>query len=106
MADYVLSNRADSDLNDIYEYSYRTFGEARADAYFLSLRDCLQALAENPLMGRYAGNLLAGLRCHDQGRHSIYYLVEDDGIFVVRILHDAMDASLHLNSVDDAEPLR
>jgi plasmid stabilization system protein ParE len=28
MADYVLSNKADADLDDIYVYSYRTFGEA------------------------------------------------------------------------------
>lgn len=51
MADYVLSNKADSDLTEIYIYSYQAFGEAKADAYFLSLRDCLQALADNPRLG-------------------------------------------------------
>lgn len=102
MADYVLSNKADADLDDIYAYSYRTFGEAKADAYFLSLRDCLQALADNPRMGQPAGFLHAGLLCHRHARHRVYYLIETADIFVVRVLHDAMDAPRRLEP-DDAE---
>jgi toxin ParE1/3/4 len=43
MAEYVLSKAADTDLNDIYTYSYETFGEHQADTYFFDLRDCLRA---------------------------------------------------------------
>ncbi len=97
MAEYVLSNKADADLEEIYAYSHRTFGEARADAYFLSLRDCLQTLADNPRLGRHADHLHAGLRCHSHGRHLIYYLIERPGVFVVRVLHEAMDAPQHFD---------
>ena len=100
MADYVLSNKADADLDGIYVYSFETFGEARADTYFLSLRDCLQTLADNPRMGRSADSFHTGLLHHRHGRHVIYYLTEDDGIFVVRVLHDAMDAPRQLGSDD------
>jgi plasmid stabilization system protein ParE len=47
MADYVLSNAADADLDDIYTYSFEIYGESKADAYFIDLRDCLQRLADN-----------------------------------------------------------
>ncbi len=84
MADYVLSNKADGDLTDIYLYSHRTFGEAKADSYFLSLCDCLQALADNPRLGSSAAYIRPGLLCHRHARHIVFYVVEDSGVFIVR----------------------
>jgi toxin ParE1/3/4 len=52
MAKYELSEAADRDLNDIYIYSYREFGEAKADAYLTSLEECFERLAEFPDIGR------------------------------------------------------
>jgi toxin ParE1/3/4 len=48
MGDYQLSGKADQDLDEIYEYSIKQFGEHVADEYFLSLRDCLLKLADSP----------------------------------------------------------
>jgi len=48
---YQLTNAADEDLYDLYSYSFVEFGEHRADAYFESLENCLQRLAENPKLG-------------------------------------------------------
>ena len=39
MGDYQLSGKADEDLDGIYDYSIRQFGEKVADEYFLSLTD-------------------------------------------------------------------
>jgi len=100
MADYVLSNSADRDLTEIYRYSHQTFGEARADAYFLSLRDCLQMLAENPRLGRPVDYLRSGLLCHRHGRHIVFYMAERRDIFIVRVLHDAMDVPRHVDPDD------
>lgn len=66
MAEYQLSNKADEDLNDIYSFSYRRFGEARADAYLLALERRFSILAAQPGLGRridhsprpYPGRLL------------------------------------------------
>ncbi|OHC74120.1 MAG: hypothetical protein A3G18_04595 [Rhodospirillales bacterium RIFCSPLOWO2_12_FULL_58_28] len=103
MADYVLSNKADADLDEIYVYSYRTFGEAKADAYFLSLRDCLQTLADNPHLGCFAGQIQPELRCHRHAGHMVFYMVEPTGIFVIRVLHYAMDTPSHLNPAGNGE---
>ena len=96
MGDYVLSGKADEDLEGIYRYSHETFGPERATDYFLSLRDCLQNLVLTPHMGRDVGFLHPGMCCHHHKRHMIYYLIEGNDIFVVRILHDSMDEQRHI----------
>jgi toxin ParE1/3/4 len=97
MAEYVLSNAADADLNDIYTYSYEIYGEDRADTYFLDLRDCLQQLADNPHLGRLARIVRPDLFRHEHDRHIVFYLIEGDGIFVARILHCSMDIERHMD---------
>ena len=54
MGEYVLSNKATDDIDGIYVYTFQAFGEAQADAYFLSLSDCLQNLADAPGLGHEA----------------------------------------------------
>ncbi|MBF0269322.1 MAG: type II toxin-antitoxin system RelE/ParE family toxin [Alphaproteobacteria bacterium] len=96
MGEYVLSNKAADDLDGIYVYSFQAFGEVQADAYFNSLSDCLQSLADNPSLGHAVPDLHEGLHCHHHARHLVFYLTELGGVFIVRILHDAMDAKRHI----------
>jgi toxin ParE1/3/4 len=98
MGNYVLSNAADADLAEIYVYSYRSFGEAQADTYYLGLSGCLRMLADNPRLGRLAGIRHQGLLRHAHAEHVIYYLIEDFGIFVIRVLHHSMDSERHIDS--------
>lgn len=98
MADYVLSRAADGDLAEIFTYSFQTFGEAQAETYFLDLSACLRMLADNPRLGRGAGLSHRDMLKHAHGSHVIYYLIEEPGIFVVRVLHRSMDGERHLPS--------
>ena len=52
MADYVLTQRADQDIAEIYRFSYQQFGAAKADAYLLALEERFLMLAEQPLIGQ------------------------------------------------------
>jgi toxin ParE1/3/4 len=96
VAEYVLSKKADNDLDGIYVYSVENFGEAQADEYFLGLCACLRTLADNPRVGREASWLNPGLRWHRHERHLIFYMIEGVDIFVVRLLHEAMDVARRL----------
>ncbi len=49
---YELSGRADSDLKEIYKYSYVTHGKAQADRYYDGLIARLEFLANAPLIAR------------------------------------------------------
>lgn len=73
MRRYEFSRAADRDLDDIYVYTFRQFGELQADAYFESLEECLGKLADNPLLGVDASNLRAGYRRFVHQRHTLYY---------------------------------
>lgn len=96
MADYTLSRKADADLNAIYAYSRETFGREKAVSYYLSLTECLEMLAEHPRSCRDAGQLRRECRWHPHESHNIYYRIRKHDIFVLRILHHAMDAPRHL----------
>jgi toxin ParE1/3/4 len=55
-----LTKAADADLTEIYVYSDREFGEARADAYFLGLERCFEQLARFPGLGRPIDHIRPG----------------------------------------------
>ena len=62
-----------------------------ADAFIDSIDAKLQALAEQPMMGRAREELAPSLRSLPIGRYVIFYEVVPDGIAVVRVLHGARD---------------
>jgi toxin ParE1/3/4 len=95
-AEYRLSERADRDLTEIYIYTFEKFGELQADRYLLKLHDCLQRLAQEPRTGRSVREVAGNYRRSDCGSHGIFYQDAPDGIFIVRVLHLAMDFPRHL----------
>ena len=96
MADYILSERAARDIDEIADYGFTNFGVAKSRGYGQSLEDCLNNLAESPLMGLGADELADGLRRYMYGSHWIFYVQRIDGIDVVRVLQKNMDFVRHL----------
>ena len=93
---YKLSNLAAEDFGAVYEYTFRRFGPQQADSYTNQLDAILTILANNPLMGRDISEVLEGVRRHEHSHHAIFYQMADDGIYVIRILHQKMHPLLHL----------
>ena len=85
-----LAVQAERDLEGIAQYSIETWGSARAARYMADLRSCCQRIADRPLLGRSCDRILSGLRRIEQGRHSIFYIVQGRDVLVVRILHQSM----------------
>jgi len=88
---YDLSGRADSDLKEIYKYTYVTHGKAQADRYYDGLIARLESLADTPLIARERRDLIPPARIHPHGRHLIVYQVRERHILIVRVLHQSMD---------------
>ena len=93
---YKLSNKAAEDFEKIYEYTYLNFGENKADSYTDEIDKCLLLLSESPQIGRALDKIKKGIYKHDHDYHAIFYLIESENIFVVRILHQQMNPMLHL----------
>jgi len=96
MSEYRLSSRAESDLAEIADYTIERFGIEQARRYRDELESCIQTLAANPMIGRSADELGSKLRRYEHQSHIVFYLPSDQGVFVVRVLHQRMDYARHL----------
>ena len=53
-------------------------------------------LAEFPDLGRDASDIQAGYRKIETASHSVFYRKTEDGVLIVRVLHQHMDFGRHL----------
>jgi len=86
--------KAKSDIDDIWNYTFDTWNIDQADQYIKNLIETCISLAENPRIGISRNELYEGLHMQPSGKHLIFYLIIDDGIDIVRILHECMDSNL------------
>jgi toxin ParE1/3/4 len=95
---YKTTPEAENDLIGIYVYGFKSFGEGQAEKYFSEMEGCFQLLSETPLICRERTEFTPPVRIHHHGRHLIIYVIRDDFILIIRILHDSMDLPRHLSS--------
>jgi toxin ParE1/3/4 len=96
MSGYALSSRARQDLKDIWHYSADQWGRDRADRYIRAIHRSFEIIAKDSRRGRSAENLRVGYRKFSVGTHVIFFRVEDEGLNIIRILHQSMDFESHL----------
>ncbi len=95
MAEYHQSSRAHAYLAEIADYNIETFGIEQAHRYRDQLEACFQNLAENPKLGRSAGQLAPELRRFEHQSHIVFYVPDGEGVLIVRLLHESMDVPRH-----------
>jgi toxin ParE1/3/4 len=91
MTHVVLRPRARRDIDEIWDYSARVWGLEQAEVYIRQIQRCLQALADDPRLGRTCDDVRACHRKYPVGSHVVFYRIVEGGIDVVRILHRRMD---------------
>ena len=96
MAKYRFSAEADSDLEAITAYTAERYGLEQAERYAMNLLSSADLAATFPTMGRLYVAHKREFRRYSAGRHVLFYIEEPEGILIVRILHQAMDADRHL----------
>lgn len=92
MAVYKLSIEAENDLENIYFTSVLMFGLRQADEYYDGLIERFQFIADAPLLYPDVSHIREGYRRSVYEAHSIYYRIESEHIFIVRIIQK-QDAS-------------
>lgn len=88
---YLLSKRADKDIEKILEYSYQNFGTNQALKYKNGLIDSLELLAQNPNLGRKCFFIKAEYFRFEYQSHIIFYKQKKECVFIVRLIHKSMD---------------
>ena len=84
MDNYQLSQAAKKHLRKIYSYGFENWGEAAADAYYNSLLDHFEKIAEQPYLYPPVDYIHEGYRRSVCGEESIYYRI--DGVDTVEIV--------------------
>ena len=88
---YILSEIADKDLEDIFDYTFDEFGFNQAEKYLLEIEEIFQNLIANPQIGKKRDEIKQGLYSFPKDNHIIFYRILDDHIRVVRVLHGSRD---------------
>jgi len=98
----ILSLEADSDLEDIFIYTYSTWGPESAASYLDKIDQSISLLLEYPHAGTKRDNLFAGCRCLRSQHHLIFYRLIGQNIEIVRILHEKCE---YKEKIDHTKPL-
>ena len=87
-----LSAAAARDIEELLDHSIAEFGIHQTESYYDALTRCLELLGENPELGYAADDIRSGYRRFPHESHVIFYTLQQNDVFVVRILHKRMDA--------------
>ncbi len=96
MAGYALSPAAQADLEEIWDYTSRHWGEAQAERYTRDIQAACEAMSDGTLVGRSAENIRAGYRKAAVGSHVVFARERSGRLEIVRILHRRMDVGRHI----------
>ncbi len=88
---YRLSQKADQDLEDIFDYTLKKIGIDQAIAYVIGFDAIFMSLAANAELGRKRDDVRKDLRSFVKGSHTIFYRILKNHISIVRVLHGSRD---------------
>lgn len=91
-----LSRKALADLDDIRDYSLEQFGVEQAILYLDAIEQAFRRLLDHPRIGSQRDDIGEAVLNYPAGEHRIYYEARPGQIYVIRVLHKAMDMNRHL----------
>lgn len=86
MARYRLTQAADRDFENTFEFGIDRFGIAQALDYQNGMKERFAQLAGQPDLYQAVDHIRKGYRRSVYQAHSIYYKLDDDLVVIVRIL--------------------
>ena len=92
----VLSPDAAADIATIVRYTKREWGPKQARRYGDGLIKMLRLIADRPEIGRPIHNFPDRFMKVTYQSHHIYFVVEQQDVVIVRVMHQARDAPRHI----------
>lgn len=88
---YVLSDEADNDLNDIFDYTEQEYGFDQAILYLTAFETLFKRLVSNLEIGRQRDEIKPGLYSLTEQQHVVFYRIFKKQIRIIRVLHGRKD---------------
>lgn len=92
MRSVIIRPEAEVDIEGIADYTIEQWGADQARHYVGDLRRAIERLAVNGLRRPEEAEVFPGLRRARSGHHLIFYLIDDERVDVIRVLHERRDA--------------
>lgn len=97
MGSYRLVRRAESDLEDIWDYTESTWSVGQAEKYIDGLFSCFQAIADGRTKAKQIDAIRKGYYKTLCAKHNVFFRKSSGHVIeIIRILHVSMDVELHL----------
>ena len=93
----AVSRAAQSDINDIYDYTLANWGRAQADDYVTQLEQTLTAVTAGDKAVLSFAEWQPNAGYMFVGKHTVFVLEEAGQLLVVRVLHQSSDYIRHLS---------
>ena len=98
MTEYIISEKALEDLNNIWIYTFENWSIEQADRYYNLIMDEIEYVAENFETMNDFGSVRKDYRYSKVKSHLVFCKInQDNEIEVVRILHEKMDFKNRIN---------
>ncbi len=94
---FELTPRAERDLKDIWLYTAREWSVEQAENYHALLGKRFEELADMPYMGAERPDIGNGYRYLPEGKHLIFYRVENSTVIILGVPHASMDIVQYLD---------
>ena len=98
MTAFTVSNKAKADLRDIGRYTQRQWGIDQRTKYLSALDSCFHEIAAKHIEGIECSYMRPDYRSWPVGKHVVFFRWLNDGLVeIVRVLHQRMEPTRHLN---------
>lgn len=91
MRNIRLTLAAKGQLKSIWQYTFETWGEQKADAYLKEIEKKLNMLAANPNLGRGRPSIKTCYYSLKINKHIIFYIFDEQHVDVIGVLHKRID---------------
>ena len=96
MSQFYLTPNAKKSLRNIGIHTKNNWGSDQYKKYLKSFYDCFGKLVQSPLVGKKRDEIHKNLRSYNNGKHVIFYMIKNNDIIILDILHARMDVNTRL----------
>ncbi|QIE43869.1 type II toxin-antitoxin system RelE/ParE family toxin [Meridianimarinicoccus aquatilis] len=97
MSTFTVSRAADADIRNIARYTQDTWGRDQRRRYLDGLNQKFDILAAMPEMAAERRDFHPPVRIHHYEKHLIVYVIADEGILIMRVLHQNMNVTAQMS---------
>lgn len=88
---YRLTREAEADVIEIAKRGLDRWGPGQAQIYHNGLFELFDLIASTPAMARQRTELTPPVRVQRYKAHLVIYLIDDEGVLIVRVRHGRED---------------